>query len=183
MMMPRTLKRAVLFSALTLGSASLHAATQGTLGATSEGTSDISITKGDAVMITKINDINFGSWDATQGDVTQSDQVCVHSTTGNYKITATSTQGADEFQMKTADGTSSVNYSVIWLDTSTTGATDIALTHATAAGSASAGSLDQDCGGQDSTNARFTISLTSEDLGAAAAGDYSDTLKLLVSPE
>ena len=111
----RNLKRHVLAVSLALTAGTAHAATQGTLGASSSGTADISISKGDVVLITNITDVNFPQWTPGDGDQLAHGQACVYSSTGNYSIVATSTNGVGGFQMD--DGSNNkLDYAISWID-------------------------------------------------------------------
>ena len=66
-----------------------NAATQGSLGATSTGSANISITKSVQAQISDISDMTLANWSVGDGDVTLYSNVCVYSSTGSYKVTAT----------------------------------------------------------------------------------------------
>jgi hypothetical protein len=68
---------------------SAYAATQGTLGATSTGSANISITKSVQAQISDISDMTVANWSIGDGAVTLTSNVCVYSSTGSYRVTAT----------------------------------------------------------------------------------------------
>ncbi len=166
--------RIALIASLTAMSGTAMAATEGTLGATSTGTSIINIAKGNAVQITNLDDINLGAQGNLTATATQSDDVCVFSSTGGYNITLTSANGA--FELADINTTTSIPYSVDWIaGTTTTAGYNTAITGLTGDSSA------VDCDG--STNATFSVSVTAPDFNAADPGTYTDTLTMLVQPE
>ena len=64
-----------------------NAATQGTLGATSTGTSLVSLTIAAQYQITGLTDLALGAWSGS-GNMTANNDVCVYTndSTGNYQI-------------------------------------------------------------------------------------------------
>lgn len=166
--------RIAVLASLTAMSGSAFAATQGQLGATSTGTAIINISKGNAVQITNLDDINLGAQGNLTATATESDDVCVFSSTGGYNITLTSTNGV--FELTDANTTTSIPYSVDWIaGTTTTAVYDTAITGLTGDSTA----VDCNAG----TNATFSVSVTAPDFNAADPGNYSDTLTMLVQPE
>lgn len=166
--------RIAMIASLTAMSGSVLAATDGTLGATSTGTAIINIAKGNAVQITDLDDIDLG----TQGNLTatasQSDDVCVFSSTGGYNITLTSANGA--FVLSDANTTTDIAYTVDW-----TAGTTTAVTYNTAITGLIGDSTAVDCNA--TTNASFTVSVAAAPFNAADPGGYTDTLTMLVQPE
>jgi len=153
---------------------STFAATDGDLGATSTGTSIINIGKDNAVQITNVDDIDLGTQGNLTATATQSDDVCVFSSTGGYAITLTSTNGS--FHLKSGATTTDIPYSVDW----TAGTTTTAV-YATSITGLVGNQTAVDCNA--STNASFAVSVTAADFNAADPGSYTDTLTLLVQPE
>ncbi len=175
----RTLKHPQMLTALSavcLSMASLNtmAATDGTLGGTSEGTAIISIIKEDAVLITDLDDLFLGTNGVLNGNKVDADAVCVFSSTGSYNISITSVNGSFVLQSDTT--TSDIAYSLSWI-------TDTAfpVTYNNTIPDLIGDSLSTNCGG--STNAIFQVTVTPEEFNAAEPGTYQDTLTLLVQPE
>ncbi len=66
-------------SALFLGvSYAAEAATQGSLGSTSTGTANISITKSVQAQISDLSDMTLSNWNVGEGAVTLTSNVCVY---------------------------------------------------------------------------------------------------------
>jgi len=153
-----------------------HAATQGSLGATSTGSVDINAVIPNLAQISRLDDINLGSWSGA--DLNGADQFCVFSSTRSYTITATSANGTGAtFRLKDA-GTNFIAYNVSWTD-STPAVTALSSGSASAAQATSATSVN--CGGADNTT--VTVNVPSANISSVPAGNYSDTLTLLVTPQ
>ncbi len=149
------------------------AATDGTLGGTSEGTAVINISKQNAVKITNLDDINLGTFGSLTATTTGADDVCVFSSTGGYGLVMTSAN--DGFSMAATGTTTTIDYSVEWEANLTSD-----LTYNSMLPGLIGDSSDVDCNGQ--TNATFTISIEPNAFNAAEPGSYTDTLTMLVQP-
>lgn len=166
--------RVAMIASLTAFAGTAIAATDGTLGLTSAGTSIINIGKQNAVQITDVDDLNLGTAGSLSATATESDSVCVFSSTGAYNITLSSANGA--FILSDVNTTTDIAYSVDWTaGTATTAVYNTAITGLVGDSTA------VDCGA--TTNATFSVSVTAANFNAADPGNYSDTLTLLVQPE
>lgn len=163
--------RIALIASLTAMTGSAIAATQGTLDATSTGTSIINMGKENAVQITNVGDINLG----TTGNITvaavESDDVCVFSSTGGYNLTVSSLNGS--FILSDANTQTDIDYTILW--------DGDAVAYGNAVTGLLGNSTSVNC--DSSTNATFTVSVSVTEFNAATPGTYSDTLTLLVQPE
>lgn len=160
----------------------IFAATQGTLGITSTGTVNVSITIPALVQITGLSDITLGS--TTAFPATGSTTACIYSNVasplGSYYVTATSqnTSGTD-FRVKDS-GTDYIVYSAYWNNSSAASQTT-ALTSGTKTAQQTGGSaVSLTCGG--SANANFNISFSSSQVQGAPAATYTDVVTLLITP-
>lgn len=154
------------------------AASDGALGFTSTGTSVVSVVKGDQVQITGLTDINLGTWQTGDGALGGASGACVFTTTGNYRVTASSsnTTGTN-FRM--ADGFGAfIVYTVQWND-GTLGLQG--MTGGTALTGMTGDAVSANCSG--GLPAAVTADVTGGQMNAAAQGAYTDTLTLLVAPE
>ncbi len=165
---------------LALGSVSTYAASDGTLGLSSQGSVDITLGVGDRVQISGLNDITLGQWSGT-GALTGDEELCVYSSTSKYRITISGANASNTFALS-AGGSTTIPYSVSWADDpadATNGNRGVTE------GSPLTGNVGDPnyytCNG--SINATLSISITEANLQAAAAGNYSDTLTINVSPE
>ena len=153
-----------------------HAATNGTLGATSTGSVDINAVIPNLAQISGLDDINLGTWSGA--DLSGSDQFCVFSSTRSYTITATSGNGTGAtFRLKDA-GTNFIAYTVSWTDSAPA---TTALTSGTASGAQATSATSVNCGGADNTT--VSVNVPSANIASVPAGNYSDTLTLLVTPQ
>ena len=115
MQRPSKICKPLIFGLLTsavLGFCPAEAATQGTLGATSTGTANISITKSVQAQISDLSDMTLSSWSIGQGAVTLYSNVCIYSSTGGYKVTATGSGSSNAYTI--ASGSNTMPYSVAW---------------------------------------------------------------------
>lgn len=180
-MKPQIKKNALFFAvAMSFGAGSAIAATQGTLGTSSTGSAEISISKGDVVLITNITDVNFPQWTAGSGDQNADGQACVYSSTASYSIRATSTNGVGAFQMD--DGSNNkLDYTINWVDDQSSQA-PVALATGQVSATTMAASTSTTCNDNGGVNARFQVGILGTDLDAVPSGSYVDTLTLTVAP-
>ena len=159
------------------------AATDGTEGLRSRGTSIISVTKGDSVQISNISDLLFSASVTTPAP--QNMDSCIYSTTGDYNVEARSlnTDGANFRVTDGAATPSFVNYTLQWDDT-VAAATGTPLAESTVAtGFTNAFTADPTCGG--GTSGRLIVTIQPNGVGGFATaplGTYNDTLTMIVSP-
>ena len=157
---------------------SVMAATQGTLGPTSQGTVDISVGVGDQIQITALADIT-GAY-APGSDFTGSSPACVYRNggTGDFDVTISSANGLGaDFRLN--DGGTFVVYDVTFDD----GASGlINMDHALLnnADFTNADTASTNCGGLPQST--LAINVPDANLAAVGAGTYTDTLTILVAP-
>lgn len=175
-----------LLPALAAGSALVSggamAATDGSLatgvGATSTGTSVISLTVPDLIRISNLNDIAM-AYTAGSG-ATGTDDVCVYRNgAGGYGVTAQSSNDAAGVgttgAFTLANGASTVTYAVDWAGNALTEDTLLS-------GLTTAETTSTTCGG--TPNITVTVTATDAQVGAATAtGAHTDTLSLIVTAE
>lgn len=158
------------------------AASQGSLGATSTGSVDISASVANRARITGLTDVAFTNQDpATPASSAQDVCVWSNTTTGAYTITATGSGAASAFTL--SNGTTTVPYSVQWASSSgqTSGT---ALTTGTASASLTSAATNQNCASGPAASASLVVGISTTDLGTMSAGSsYTGTLTLLVTPQ
>ncbi|MEM7400409.1 MAG: hypothetical protein AAF304_00505 [Pseudomonadota bacterium] len=158
-------------------SGSAIAATQGTLGGTSQGDIDIDVTVGDQIQITALQDIT-GSH-VPGNDFTGSSTACVYTNnpTGNYDVTMTSSNpgGANEFQLNGPSGL--VVYNVSYNDGNSSAAMLSGQVNTTFD---NADTASPTCGGTPQSS--IDIVVPAANLDVVGAGTYSDVVTILVSP-
>lgn len=168
-------KLSVLVSAFLI-SGSAISATQGSLDTSSTGTSDVTIIKDNAVQISKVDDLNFGTEAMLANNAELTDDVCVFSSTGKYSITVSSS--GDGFALVgTGTDPAHIDYTVKW----GTQALVHGGVHGDGADGLIANATSLTCDG--STNAEFTVTVDSTSFNSAKPDTYSDTLTLMVEPE
>jgi len=155
---------AVLSGALSF---SIQAAQDGALGNPSIGSTIISITKDDAVMISNVDDINFGVHSALISDISGGDEVCVYSSTEKYVVTATTPTGAFNF-----NGPAPLPFSVMW--------NGEVLKHGLPSQTNAGDSFSFNCNG--SANVALEASVAAADFNISPAGFYSEVVTLTVEP-
>ena len=169
--------------AATMGLAvtpALSAPTQGTLGSTSTGDVQLYLFLASSIQISSLNDLDF-DFVTAGADKSVAESFCVYSNSdvGTYKITTSSQNGTDGgYAMKHTTKADTLAYSLTMDD----GSGKKTLTSGTqSTDSFPANSASTNCGG--STNATVEATVTSANLAAVAAGEYTDTLVLVVSPD
>ena len=165
-------------AAMTASSA--FAATQGTPGADSTGSVDISISVDDIVQINGLQDALFGTYSG--GNPTDTQEVCVSrsGTSGLYQIIARGSGGGDAFELSGPGGT--VAYTVEWADETTAPVFATLDTGVAETGQTGGDNAFDSCAGAGE-NASLRIAMNGPDVAALSAGTYSGTLSLEVSPE
>ncbi len=185
--MEKLLKSAIPALCVLATGFSANAATQGTLGTTSTGSANISITKSVQAQITDLSDMTLANWSIGQGAVTLYSNVCIYSSTGNYKVTATGSGTSNAFTI--ASGTNTIPYSVTWNSggaggLANTGTTLTSGVQSAAFNNATLASATCNGGGASNDTARVVVGVASTDMTAAASSNtpYTGTLTMLVTP-
>ncbi len=154
------------------------AASDGSLGDDSTGTTDISLTIVDKVQISNMKDIAIGTYGGT-GDLTPSTSFCVYRNGGDdYKLTLSADTGA--FQLDSATALSSIPFTVK-VDDDLDASDGEATTYNTETSVALSGAATTNCGGSD--NASMQLTFAEANLQAApTANDYQATMTVFVEP-
>lgn len=156
--------------------------TQGTLGTTTTGTVNVSITIPPLVEVTGLTDITLGSTSSfpATGNTTACIYSNVTSPAGSYYVTATSqnSSGAN-FRVKDS-GTNFIVYSAFWNNTSAA-TQNTALTSGTKTAQQTGGNATSlTCGG--SANANFNLSFSAAQVQGVQAATYTDVVTVLITP-
>jgi hypothetical protein len=132
------------------------------------------------VRITGLSDIAFGS--LAGGDVVRSENVCAFSSTSTkgYRVTASGSGASGAFTL--ANGGATLAYEVQWnkLSGQTSGTNvspNVALTGQTSA------ATQQQCNSGPASSASLILIIRDASVAAAAGGNYSGTLTLLLGPD
>lgn len=164
-----------------------NAATQGTLGSTSTGTAQISVTKNVQAQISDIQDMTLSNWSVGDGAVTLTSNVCVYSSTGTYKVTATGSGLLGIYTI--GSGLNLIPYTVKWNaggagNLADTGTNLTAGIQSSSFGNASTTSANCSGGGAGNDTARVVVGITQSAMDSAASSPtpYTGTLTMLVTP-
>lgn len=180
--MKKLLAAGVMSSAVLLASYA-HAATDGTLGATSTGTADVTLTIASQFRISDMDDFALGTYGGT-GNLTANDDVCVYTNlaSGAYNVTATDNSGmsAADFSVQNGGATADIPFEVRWNDvTGTVG--NAVMTYNTQMAGTGANIQTDDCsvGG---LSGNIQVTLLQAALQAAPADSYTSTVSFLIEP-
>jgi hypothetical protein len=159
-----------------------HAATQGTLGATSTGTVTITASVPNRARITGLTDVSFLNQDPTTA-ASGAQNVCVWSNTATKRYTVTATGDGASNAFTLANGALTVPYSVQW--SASSGQTSgTALATGTASAALVSTATHQTCTTGPTASASLIVGIGTADLGAMqAATTYTGVLTLVVTPQ
>lgn len=157
--------------------ATLFAASDGNLGLISQGTTEISIIRGDTAQASGLEDIVLAPWSQGQPPPVGTATACIYTSTGNYQVSASSANGTGT-TFRLASGTNFINYVVRWND-GVSGLTrlDNGLPLTGLAGD----STSTNCGGADPATIQVRINNTQ--IESAPTGNYNDTLTVIIAPQ
>ncbi|MFO1073627.1 MAG: hypothetical protein U1E17_13340 [Geminicoccaceae bacterium] len=173
------------FAAALLATGPVLAASDGTLGATSTGSSNISLTVAAAVKVSNVSDITLNASSLTGSTLEGTDLICIYSSVGSshrYKITL-STPTASYKLTNVSDNSLTIPYQVNFRDNDGSGVGSANWYGATQGvavlnGTQFGGSGSQNCNGGN--NASYKVIFQNTDLASASSGTYDGTLNLLV---
>lgn len=162
------------------------AASQGTLGLTSQGSATISITKNVQARISNISDMTLSNWNVGDAAVVLHSNVCIYSSTGGYKVTAT----GDTLGLFTiASGLNTILYTVEWNDGGPSSLSDSGTALLPGVMSlttfSNANTDSSNCGGSSANdNARVIVKIAqlAMHLAPSSSTPYTGTLTMLVTP-
>ena len=165
-----------------------YSATQGTLGATSQGSKDISVAVPISVKVTGFADTAFGTWSGT-GALTDNNNLCIYSNNaGNYTVTAASANETGT-SFRLYDTSTYIIYNVYWYSNDGGGdavASGTSLSEGTTlAGQTGASATSHSCvGATGNVNAALGIEIPEANLAAATGSgtNFTDTLTVTVAP-
>ena len=163
-------------------SSGIFAASDGDVGTTSTGTTDIQLVVPDLVRISSLSDIDLGTYSG-MGTETGNTEACIfRNGAGTYSVTATTNKGAFRIS-RGAGGTAAedIDFDAYWNDvTGTTGRA--ALTYNTALTTQSGtNTASITCGG--GTNANFSVEIAAADMQTKNPATYSATVTIVIAPE
>ena len=168
---------AATFVGAMLTSSTSVAATDGAFGLVSQGSTDISIIRGDTAQASGLEDIILAPW--SQGDPSPrgTATACIYTSTGSYQISASSSNGAGT-TFRLSSGTSFINYTVRWND----GVSGLQRAYnGTPLTGLVGDSTSANCGGANP--ATIQVNILRSNMQAAPTGTYSDTLTVMITPQ
>jgi hypothetical protein len=164
------------------------AATQGSEGTTSSGTSDLSVVVPKLVKIIGISDLSQ-SYDGGAGGFNQNDDVCIYSNmdtgTGRYTVRINgdnnpkATSPTAGFYVGNATTDQEIAYTVRWNDEAGT-TSNAAVTHNTDLTTQSGFTNTAAC---SSGNANFQVQMSQADLLTLRPATYTGRITILITPE
>lgn len=158
-------------------SVAAFAATDGTVGTTSTGTSTVSLTIPKLVKIASMADFAFGTYAGT-GALDSNDDVNIASNyTGTYRVTLTGSGAASAFTI--TNGTQTIAYAPSF--NKATGTAGGVLATSGTAITAQTGIVKPLA--TATLNANIRVQMTQANIQAVDAGTYSGTLTIVVTPE
>lgn len=133
------------------------------------------------VRISALSDVGFGTITNFTTDLSNSQNVCAHSTASGarYTITATGSGAGGAFSLQA--GSAQLAYEVQWADRSGQ-STGTALTAGVARGGFSGNGGNSNCRGGSRPTASLITTLRASAISTARAGAYLGTLTLLIAP-
>lgn len=150
----------------------------GTAGPTSSLDSIVTLTINGAIRISQVANIPLGTYAADSVDVVGTSEACVsRNLAGNYNVTVTSANGAFELAGTPAALATTIPYSVAWR----TGANPYD-TLAYGAPSASYVADSNTLAPCVAADQKLQVTVPFAGMNTSEAGDYQDTLTVLVSP-
>jgi len=163
-----------------------YAATRGTLGTSSNGSLNFSVTKPARADISNLSDLNLSGWIVGDGPVMLTEDVCIYSTrpSGGYTVLATGSGSGQDFSL--SNGTRTIDYTVAWNAGGVGSLTNsgVSLTSNMVSGGLTNAATDSSsCSGTiPGPTARLIITISDSVMSSASSGSYSGTLTLVVTP-
>lgn len=164
-------------------SLSATAATQGSLGTTSTGTTNISLTIPALVKISDLDDITLGTLSNITSNVKGDTQACIYSNSaaGGYRVTVTGSGTGNAFTV--ADGSGNdIAYTAYWKDDITAGDGTQLTSGSQLSGQLNADTTSITCA-NTGKNAKFTVEFGQGALAAAPQGSYTGTATITIAPQ
>lgn len=161
---------------------SLTVGNKGSASFNSQGSFDISVTKGDAVQISNLNSIVISSPNGGATNRTASDDVCYYAMTTQYSIDMNSNNNYTLVNSINAGQT--IPYSIYW-DDGKDGSVDKTFTSNANAASifSSNNRISANCQTTSGSNATITIFIRHQDYNGNPTGLYTDTVNIILKAQ
>ena len=171
-----------IFAASLAVSPFAYSATDGSLGATSEGSFNISLVLTDIIVISGLSDFLNLTY-SPGSDVTDTDTHCVYSnaSSGTFEVNASSTNEGAGGTFRLVNGANTIEYSFTYNGVAmTSDFTQTSFNNNGGSGFA-ADATDTDCS-TNGFNMSYAISIPEANIQAAPQATYTDTVTILVQP-
>lgn len=154
------------------------AATDGTLGATSTGTANITLTIGTLVRVANFSDRVLGTWDGSSTP-DSTDNVCVYTSaaSGAYKVSSIGNGSGNAFTI--TNGSFTIAYEVYWNDQIGTSGRVQLSSGTLLTGQSGANTSSSTC---STDNASYSVRIPAATLAAAQSGTYTGQVSFVVEP-
>lgn|GEM_PF-1110198 len=154
------------------------ATADGVLGDTSTDSIQVLINKEDAVRISAMEDVDFGSHASLNLDLSLPELFCVFASNGGFNITG-STANSNNTSFQMVSGANTLDYQI--QISTLLEPVPVAMTPGVSVDGLTGNNLLDNCGNVPNTTILLTVAAA--DFNAAAPGQYADTLTMLVEPE
>lgn len=158
-------------------------ASDGSLGRTSSGSSNITLNIPAKIKISGVTDLDLGTYIGGGTNLFKGSNVCVYTnnTSGRYRVTLSGNGAGNSFALTNSLDAATIPYTVAWNDSaSPSGATNVS-SGVPLSGRTGANTASQTCAGQ--SNAYFQASVPANNARTAHSGLYSGRLTIFVEPE
>lgn len=182
----RFLLSAAVYAAAITCFANVQAASQGTLGSSSTGSLNFSVSKPARADITNLSDLRLSSWIAGDGAVTLTEDVCVYSTrpNGGYTIRATGSGSGSAYTL--TNGFYDLPYHVIWnaggVGALANSGEELSPSLVSSPKTNAATDSSSCSGAAPGPTARLIVRINETDISASPHGTYVGILTLMVTP-
>ncbi len=176
--MNKLIKTFAAASLLTV-SAGTMAATQGTSGATSTGTADITLTIANVIQITNMDDFTF-NYTGAGSTLSVTDPICIYTnvTAGTFDVSATGSRTDDATDTSFTIDNNGASTDTIAYTVNVNGTALVA-----GAAAVSVGGADTTSATCANTMSNLTIAMSETDVQAVPAGTYDGTVSITVAAQ
>jgi len=166
-------------STLLISYTFLLATSDGELGATSEGSADMTLEIARLVRLSNMADVAFGQYSGS-GDLSADRDVCVWTNDADATYVVTATGDGEDSAFTVSAAAELLAYTVYWNDTASTDNNILLTANQVSAAMGNANTSSHSCGGVD--NANFQVIINQTSLLASRPGTYTGVLTFVVAP-
>jgi len=155
------------------------ATSDGALGATSEGSADMTLEIARLVRLSNMADLAFGQYSGS-GNLSADRDVCVWTNDADATYVVTATGDGENSAFTVSADTEILAYSLYWNDSTGTENNHLLTANQVSAEMSNANTSSLSCGGVD--NANFQVVLNQTALQASRPGAYAGVITFVVAP-